>query len=1704
MQLSIKHYLFFFFLFSGASVSAQWLEPFSPNLPSENYFYEENTANDFYSQDFFSGMSSDWSNNLYTNIFSLTNFGGPLLGNEDGGGNPAEAENGLPNSGIPLQSGFVLLLISVCFYFLFIFYKRNMKVRLISLFFFLAVFSGKAANINLPAVQYQVLATSSLSLNLGDITGIPAACTSEVPNILIPASKGVATGLEGRVTYKSTLTNPDDIGTDSFVFTVDCNGDTYIITVNLDILPKPDNIDEAPCYKDPEPTVWKIDEIYTDLGETSNYISPLVGDLDGDGLPEIVTVSKHGTHSGSLGNFPHNSQYISVFDGVARARAEFQTEKPFNPYMPGLIAIARIYTNSGYLGIIVVAEADGYLRAYSKASGAWTCRWTSSEKWRDDTIPATGLLASQTSVGFADFNNDGYVEVYASNKIFDAETGVLLCKGSANKGYSRMDESGTSHYALVSTIAADICGDSKLELVAGNQVYQVNIVSRTTPSLNSMSVVKSVSPPSCIEKPSLVILADGASQVVDIDNDGKLDVIVQQWINKTGDFFLYAWSPEKQTVLAQKLFIQSNRMGFPFLGDIDGDGKIEIVVLGSNNYASPTAINNKIYALKYKGNPLLELFWYLEHADTSGNTGLTLFDFNQDGVSELVYRDEQTLRIINGSGIGRDWKNNPATINPITRELTNYELSPPIVCTSGTGWEYPTIADVDNDGQAEIIIAGANSGAVWNGSLRIYKSGGSPWAPARSVWNQYMYNAVNVNEDLTIPRYQLNPATIFAGEDEIQGTADDVRPYNAFLQQQTTINQFGIPFIPAPDLRLSSDLDYSYNGSGDLVITIKVDNVGEATMYLPIPVSIYKESISTPNLLLTESVINNIAPGASETLQLIIAPAAIAGANQLIINLNDPGTGIYPTNDECNTHNNRFVIPLFNDYFGLPYSLPLTAANFDILKNDFEFLNKPMIGLTIDHVSSAAGATVSIPSGAMFSGRQGLIYAPKPGFFGIDVVQYTVSGSGFSSTGTVYIYVFETAGRLCPGSTLYDIAINDTDNDVSVVWLERTFPFDEVESLTITNPSGTQSFLLDVEVIFNVSQSDPIEAFNNKMTTNYTLRIVPPVLYWRPNGDNNWNNPANWLYPDQTAANVVPLKCTDVHISGVANYYPDLSSSNTVRSVFYGEPECKDIYYHFGGETAHPNFLDYDRAFIHYNVGYYDATNTFMTDGDVFSAEPMNRSQWYGLSTPLKKIATGDFCFGGRPHTWQMQFVRNQTNAVWSGEFSKPFSNNGIELNENYAFSYAFWANKYVAGAIGSDKEYQTNLNGLKGIIQMPYYSNASIDAFHTLHSYNSSNQISSFKYYYYTVPGVPETNHVPAGTINRGTNDEAYRFIFDENIVKTSDNKDAFKITVTAGSEIMIGNPFMSSLDFDAFYEANSTKIKPVYRLFEDETFVSYLYGDETQIAVLQSFFIQTEGSFGTSVDLYFPFEDVSITRDITTSHQLKSSSNKTEDNILYVTATNKTSQGKSNSVRLNLLNDNNYRMDENVYQLFYGHSVQTPQIYFEDETQQKNAIQYVDNRSKTAIPLGINLAANANIELSFSNLENLQIESLYLLDKQTGMRQNLFANAYYSFIQSESNAFNDRFVLEVGAYNPTYIDHIQTNDNSINIYQTNENITISSKEKIEKIELFDMKGQKIQQIDNINNTIQPINTDFPAGVYLIKINLINGESQTDKIVIR
>ena len=79
--------------------------------------------------------------------------------------------------------------------------------------------------------------------------------------------------------------------------------------------------------------------------------------------------------------------------------------------------------------------------------------------------------------------------------------------------------------------------------------------------------------------------------------------------------------------------------------------------------------------------------WSFGTNDMSGSTGITAFDFDGNGIREIVYRDQSTLRVING--------NRSTPLNYATEAVA-----------SSTWGEYPIVADLNNDGQAEIAVTG--------------------------------------------------------------------------------------------------------------------------------------------------------------------------------------------------------------------------------------------------------------------------------------------------------------------------------------------------------------------------------------------------------------------------------------------------------------------------------------------------------------------------------------------------------------------------------------------------------------------------------------------------------------------------------------------------------------------------------------------------------------------------------------------------------------------------------------------------------------------------------------------------------------------------------------------------------------------------------------------------------------------------------------
>jgi hypothetical protein len=547
--------------------------------------------------------------------------------------------------------------------------------------------------------------------------------------------------------------------------------------------------------------------------------------------------------------------------------------------------------NNGF-GEIVATMMNKHLICY--AFDPATKQW--QEKWISDS-PFNPLTTGNTfypSLIIADINNDGHAEILAVDKIYDAETGKELATlPEGGRGYS------TGGMDTYMPVVADIVGDPGLEIVAGNTVYEVNLTNRNGTAGNTVTKITEM---------NAIDFPDGFTSIADIDNDGDLDIVVTTAGSAANTAMIYAWDGATATQIGQTITVTSNnnRISRATIGDINGDKEPEIAFTYCDT----------IMAIAYKIGIFTQLF-KLKMDDASGATSIVMFDFNQDGEVELVHRDAEKLRIYDKNG----------------NVLNSFD------CLSDTHTEYPVIVDLNKDGQADILVSGKTDG--YN-DVRIIRYGAKNghWAPARNVWNQHSYCAVNIKNNLTVPKFRIRQTVVFAGADGILGTADDIRPYNNFLQQQTLLNNDGIPVWLSPDILFASAPTFYYHAAGDsLVITVPIKNIGDAAMLSPIYIAAYQNSADPANWLASGSIVSNIGICVGETVNgkiVIKNYSTYTSINDIVIRINDNGKATY-IQQECDYTNNENSQPtpstlMANDDYVTTFECK--SVEVDVLAND--------------------------------------------------------------------------------------------------------------------------------------------------------------------------------------------------------------------------------------------------------------------------------------------------------------------------------------------------------------------------------------------------------------------------------------------------------------------------------------------------------------------------------------------------------------------------------------------------------------------------------------------------------------------------------------------------------------------------------------------------------------------------------------------------
>ncbi|MFK7981005.1 MAG: FG-GAP-like repeat-containing protein, partial [Saprospiraceae bacterium] len=598
---------------------------------------------------------------------------------------------------------------------------------------------------------------------------------------------------------------------------------------------------------------FKIDKTYqTDF---INYpidqrSGVFVGDMDSDGIPDLVGKDPS----------PGRIQIFNGTDGSIKQSIVIPTNSPFS--QPTIADVDR----DGNGDIFVMVNGNQLRRyEYGNPNVVW------------QTGNQIGDVSTHSSAQVADLDQDGTPEVYVGNRIFNAITGTRLAIGTGSTGKA-FDSATKNHdkYPIAFDVFAP--GDAKpnggtfgpeaqgLELIAGNQVYTYTPGNGTKDN-GSLEVVASISGGD---------FKDGFTSISDIDGDNLVDIAVMA----SGK--IYVWNPRTQMQIGSTFDIPGTNTGGRInIGDFDNDGMVEIGTAGKSIYV----------VLEYDaGANALVIKWQKTGLDDgSQRTGSTLFDFEGDGINEVVYSEEAHLYVWRGTD-GSELVKVPAQ--------------------AGTRTEYPVVADVNNDGAAEIIITAQNGngpGFSGNDFISVYRSMNTPWVTARKVWNQHGYFVTNINDDLTVPKEQQNPLD-----------SDLNNAYNGFLVQTTILNANGggaTPAFAAADAIIEID-SITIESCPDLVVHSTITNQGSNDLPATTPIAFYDQdpTANAATLLGTTTVGSVLSSGEETNISTTLAIAPLIAPITVHVVINDPGTVATPYSfasfpisgvGECEFNNNQ-------------------------------------------------------------------------------------------------------------------------------------------------------------------------------------------------------------------------------------------------------------------------------------------------------------------------------------------------------------------------------------------------------------------------------------------------------------------------------------------------------------------------------------------------------------------------------------------------------------------------------------------------------------------------------------------------------------------------------------------------------------------------------------------------------------------------------
>jgi len=307
-----------------------------------------------------------------------------------------------------------------------------------------------------------------------------------------------------------------------------------------------------------------------DLAVGSAPANVILQDLDGDGKPDLIVTNKQ---SNTVSVFHNNSVSGTIDANTFGVKTDFATGPT-----PTALAVGDI-DNDGKPEIVVSGGGVTSIFLNQSTKGSITSA---------SFAPRFDVAGSFNALVLADLDNDSKLDIAGVNSFFSTQVTVLhnaiAFTGQLNALSFDPGVNFTCGSSPVAITAADLNGDGKIDLITADSFD------------NTISILQNQASGNAINATSFlprVVLPTGKTPyqiaVDDIDGDGMPDIVVPNYSGNSVSVFhsTYTTGTISASAYAEKIELTTGQFASAAaIGDIDGDGRPDIVVTNNTNSLS--------------------------------------------------------------------------------------------------------------------------------------------------------------------------------------------------------------------------------------------------------------------------------------------------------------------------------------------------------------------------------------------------------------------------------------------------------------------------------------------------------------------------------------------------------------------------------------------------------------------------------------------------------------------------------------------------------------------------------------------------------------------------------------------------------------------------------------------------------------------------------------------------------------------------------------------------------------------------------------------------------------------------------------------------------------------------------------------------------------------------------------------------------------